>query len=114
MKLLNVESDLVHISILICSTVLTFAAQLLLAALIKRLCFPRFTGRTPLWSYRFLVLNGFQIALITLHDTTMIWVQGTPFMAVWLRLLGGQIGEDVYYDTAVPGEMDNLSLGGKP
>jgi len=112
-KLLHVKSDFVHGAILICSTILTFAAQLLLAALIKRLFFPRFIGRTPLWSYRFLAWSGFQIAMITLHDTTMGWVQGTPFMAVWLRLLGGNIGEDVYYDTAVPGEMDNLTLGGK-
>jgi len=110
-RALESRSKLIHFAVVVCSTLLTFAAQLMLAVAIKRILFPRFVGRTPLWSYKFMAWSAFQTMLITLHDTTMGWVQGTPFMPLWLHLLGGQIGRGVYYDTNVPGEMDNLTLG---
>ena len=32
-------------------------------------------------------------------------------MAAWVRLLGARVGKDVYYDTSIPAEIDNVNIG---
>jgi len=98
-------------AIVVVHTIVLFAAELLLAAGLKRFVFRRFEGRSPIWGYAFLGWLIWQQLLDTLHTTVLTWLQGTPFMPPYLRLLGGIVGDRCYYDSAIPSEVDCLTMG---
>jgi len=52
----------------------------------------------------------FSTVIGILSDTILSNVQGTALMATWLRMLGAEVGDGVYFDTIPPVETDRLVI----
>jgi len=107
---LQVENFFVQMMLLAVTMVFVFLVELLMAVAIKRICCPEFKGRHIAWGYGFLSWMVFMEVLASLSATILSNVQGTPLMAVWLRMLGANVGDGVYFDTVPPVETDCLDL----
>jgi len=90
---------------------LTFFFAMLIVVIVKRFLIPRFLGRYPLWSRAFITWQALSIVMGTLGGTILPYIQGTAFMALWLRALGAKVGTNLYMDTSGPVETDCLEIG---
>jgi len=109
-NVLHFESLVLKLLVLVLNMLLVVLVELVAAASIKRMFCPKFVGRTAMWSYSFLSWEIFGTVIAILSDTILSSVQGTALMASWLRLLGAEIGDGVYFDTAPPVETDRLVI----
>jgi len=104
------ESAVVHSILLASNFTVLVTVELLLAIAIKRGCCPRFRGRTPIWSYAFLRWQVFGSVMNELGGTVLGYIQGTALMAPWLRALGAEVGDGVFFNTIPPVETDCLII----
>merc|ERR1712034_252052 len=92
------------------SFVCAATVELLMAVATKRLLCPRFEGRSPMWSCKFIAWEVFTEVLAMLGATVLPYIQGTPLMPWWLWALGATVGRGVYFDTLPPTETDCLVI----
>ncbi len=88
------------------------ALEILAVAAVKQFVAGRFAVSVhPLWSDTVIldeIVNG---AYESLSATTMVPLQGTPFLAPALRLLGCRIGKWCFLDTTYFSEFDLVEIG---
>lgn len=85
--------------------------ELALTVLLKWCFFPKFQGRSELWSIKFMGWNCFGSIMRILGHTILHLFEGTALMPVWLRMLGARMGTGCYFDTKPPAETDCLEIG---
>jgi len=77
--------------------------------LLKLLIMPRTKpGVYPLWGSYFYRLWVIQRLLPMLH---LKWMQGTPIIRFFLRILGTKVGKDAYVDNILAGAIDLVTIG---
>jgi len=102
---------LVSLVIVVANIVLTMLITMAMTAFLKRCIFRKFKGKVALWSLKhisWLIYMNFNTVLSLM---VLEYIQGTPVMNSWLRLLGAKIGARVYFDTMPPVETDCLEFG---
>jgi hypothetical protein len=71
----------------------------------------RFKGAHSLFGVYFLYWDFMKVMIALLDTIFFRYIEGTVFMAAFIRLFGGKIGSNVFWDAQFPFEAENMVIG---